>query len=90
MSRSTKDAQLAARAQRIYPDYDQPGTEKAGSTRRPDLRGRSPRQSNLLGQRHGFGRTEKILRRNRKTWTRLFAKEGRRLDQVAIVEGLGS
>lgn len=34
--------------------------------------------------RHGYGRTEKILRRNRKTWTRLLNKRRRRLDRDSI------
>lgn len=37
-------------------------------------------------KRHTFGSTEKILRRNRKIWTRLAAKIRRRLDDRAIVE----
>ena len=45
---------------------------------------RSKRQGGLRVNRHSFGRSEKILRRNRKTWTRKFAKEGRRLDKQEI------
>lgn len=37
-------------------------------------------------KRHTFGSTEKILRRNRKIWTRLTAKIRRHLDQKAIQE----
>ena len=55
---------------------------------RPSLKPRSARQSNLLCARSGFGRTEKILRRNRKTWTRKFAKEGRQLDKAEVQAGL--
>lgn len=34
-------------------------------------------------QRHSFGSTEKILRRNRKTWTRLGNKRRRATDKEA-------
>lgn len=34
--------------------------------------------------RHSFGSTEKILRRNRKTWTRLANKRRRALDKKAV------
>jgi len=64
------------------------GHEKAGARRRPKLR---PRNADLFGpivQRHAYGRSEKILRRNRKLWTRLYAKIGRRHDQEIIREGL--
>jgi hypothetical protein len=57
------------------------------SKRRPSLKARSPRQSNLLGARL-WGRTEKIQRRNRKTWTRKFAKEGRQLDKAEVQAGI--
>lgn len=39
-------------------------------------------------KRHTFGSTEKIRRRNRKTWTRLFAKAGRQDDKLKVQEGL--
>jgi len=65
---------------------DNPGSEKAGSRDRPRLRPRSKRQDSALACRRMFGSTEKILRRNRKLWTRLYAKEGRRLDKVAVQE----
>ena len=37
-------------------------------------------------KRHGFGKTEKIRRRNRKTWTRLMNKIRRRLDKHRVEE----
>lgn len=37
--------------------------------------------------RHCYGRTEKILRRCRKIWTRLLNKIRRRQDKQAILEG---
>lgn len=49
---------------------------------------RSLGQTLVLVSRHGFGRTEKIRRRNRKTWTRLFQKIGRQLDKKEIEIGL--
>ncbi len=45
-----------------------------------------PAIKNAIHKRHTFGSTEKILRRNRKIWTRLAAKIRRRLDQKAIEE----
>ena len=36
--------------------------------------------------RHTYGHTEKILRRNRKTWTRLLNKRRRALDKKKIEE----
>lgn len=63
---------------------------KAGSRCRPELRPRSTQQSGALAQRRQYGRTEKILRRNRKLWTRLYAKIGRRLDKQAITESTES
>ena len=52
------------------------------------LRPRDPEQNGPLMQRHTFGHTEKILRRNRQLWSRLFAKIGRRLDARIVKEGL--
>jgi hypothetical protein len=49
-------------------------------------RPRSKRQSWRVASRHSYGRSEKILRRNRKLWVRLHAKEGRQLDKLAIKE----
>ena len=37
-------------------------------------------------KRHHFGSTEKILRRNRKIWTRLLNKQRRALDKKATKE----
>jgi len=45
---------------------------------------RSLGQELVLKSRHGFGMSEKIRRRNRKTWTRLFQKIGRQLDKKEI------
>ncbi len=89
MSRSTKHYERAlVHCSWLDPEpNDQPGTEKAGATRIPDLRPRSSRQSGFIRQRRTYGHTEKILRRNRKLWARLFSKEGRRLDKLAIAEG---
>ena len=56
--------------------------------RRPSLKPRSKRQDFLLYCRSSYGSTEKILRRNRKTWTRKFAKEGRQLDKAEVQAGL--
>jgi hypothetical protein len=61
---------------------------KAGARRRPELRPRTPDQSGALCQRRQYGSTEKILRRNRKLWTRLYAKIGRRHDKQVVQEGL--
>ena len=52
------------------------------------VRTRSKRQGWRVFSRHRYGHSEKILRRNRKLWARLFSKEGRRLDGAAIREGL--
>jgi len=84
MSRSTK--QPPQTSARESDPCDQPGTEKAGARDRPRLRPRSVRQTWLLFDRRCYGSTEKILRRNRKTWTRMFSKVGRQLDKQAIVE----
>lgn len=62
------------------------GDEKAGARRVVRQKPRSARQAYLGWLRRSFGSTEKILRRNRKTFTRLFAKEGRRLDKQEIHE----
>ena len=48
-----------------------------------------PEASNMkepVYARHMWGSTEKILRRNRKLWTRLLAKRRRALGQRAIRE----
>ena len=37
----------------------------------------------LVDKRHLFGSTEKILRRNRKTWVRIGNKRRRRADKIA-------
>jgi hypothetical protein len=67
-------------------ETDNPGSEKSGSRGRPALRPRSDRQNWLLSDRRSYGSTEKILRRNRKLWTRMFSKEGRKLDRQVIAD----
>jgi hypothetical protein len=88
MSRSSKSYPEVERSWLEPEPCDQPGTEKAGARRRAEIRPRSPRQGWLLAQRRRYGSTEKIL--HRKTWTRLVAKEGRRLDKAAVQEGMES
>lgn len=48
-----------------------------------------PGMRDCITSRHGFGSTEKILRRNRKTWTRLLNKLRRRHDKQQIEESNG-
>jgi hypothetical protein len=77
VSRSVKHPPMSRRPR--SPDLgDPPGTQKAGSRSRPNLRGRSARQGWLLSDRRTFWFTEKILR--------LFSKAGRRVDRAAIRE----
>jgi hypothetical protein len=87
MSRSAKHPPPVPASWHVPDPCDQPGTEKAGARDRPRLRPRNNRQNWLLFDRRSYGSTEKILRRNRKTWTRMFSKVGRQLDKQAIVEG---
>lgn len=47
----------------------------------------SPRVRDAVTSRHTFGSTEKILRRNRKTWTRLGNKRRRALDAKEVTGG---
>jgi len=86
MSRSRKRGEPARRSWLDADPDDQPGTEKAGARRRPDHKPRSTRQTRILVDRRTYGSTEKILRRNRRLWSRLFSKEGRRLDKLAVTE----
>lgn len=59
-------------------------TVKEGKRRRSvDCRGESKEIDSAVSSRHSFGSTEKIRRRNRKTWTRLAAKRRRELDKKA-------
>jgi hypothetical protein len=90
MSRTTKQSSVPVCSWRPAEPNDPPGTEKAGARRRPSLQPRDPRQSNVISDRRSYGSTEKILRRNRKLWTRLFAKVGRRLDKEATQESVES
>ncbi len=48
------------------------------------VRTESPGIKEAHQKRHTYGHTEKILRRNRKLWTRLAAKRRRRLDKEAV------
>lgn len=60
-------------------------TKKEGKrTRIPELRGESPEVQAAVLARHTFGSTEKILRRNRKTWTRLVNKRRRAIGKEAV------
>lgn len=43
-----------------------------------------------INRRHSWGQTEKILRRNRKLWTRLLNKCRRRVDKEKIEESKDS
>lgn len=47
----------------------------------------APEVGDVRSKRGNFGRTEKIRRRNRKTWTRLGNKRRRRLDKRRAEEG---
>lgn len=80
MSRSHKDL--------VTEPSDAPGDEKAGARRAVAERPRSEKALWLQRKRRTFGSTEKILRRNRRLWERLYAKEGRRLDKLAVREQL--
>jgi len=54
---------------------------KAGARRRPRKKTETREIRSAVVQRHQFGSTEKILRRNRKTWTRLGNKRRRAVDK---------
>ena len=49
---------------------------------------RNTKQCDAVSCRHTFGSTEKILRRNRRIWERLYAKIGRQIDKEEIVSGM--
>lgn len=61
---------------------------KGKRVRIPELRG-DPSILDTVLKRRTWGSTEKILRRNRKTWTRLSAKRRRKIDKETI-ENSGS
>lgn len=63
-------------------------TKKAGKRfwRRPKSGPSSVNMAGLIYKRQAWGTTEKIRRRVRKLWDRLFGKERRRLDKEAIKE----
>ena len=52
----------------------------------PKCKTETPGIKDAIIKRHTFGRTEKILRRNRKIWTRLAAKRRRANDKKKIDE----
>jgi hypothetical protein len=58
--------------------------EGKGSKRKPKVRSKSVGVADAVRKRQTFGSTEKILRRNRKTWTRLANKRRRAEDQTEI------
>jgi hypothetical protein len=62
-------------------------TTKEGKRGRPAPGRKHDPAHEAIIKRHTFGRTEKILRRNRKTWTRLGNKRRRQDDKATIVEG---
>ena len=59
-------------------------TKKQGKRRR-GVKGKLEGVGDAVSMRHWFGSTEKILRRNRKTWTRLANKRRRRIGKTAAV-----
>jgi|HubBroStandDraft_2_1064218.scaffolds.fasta_scaffold00001_89 hypothetical protein len=59
---------------------------KAGARRRPRKKTETREIRSAVVQRHQFGSTEKILRRNRKTWTRLGNKRRRAVDKKTAKE----
>jgi hypothetical protein len=61
-------------ARRIHP--------KAGARRKPKRR--QLELGDAVAQRHQYGSSEKILRRNRKTWTRLGNKRRRAVDKKVV------
>lgn len=58
---------------------------KLGSKVIPKLKD-APEVLESILSRHMFGQTEKILRRNRKVWTRLTNKRRRNIDKKTINE----
>ena len=70
---------------------DRPRTDvrihaKAGARRQPCVRSATPGIADAVRKRRTYGCTEKILRRNRKTWTRLANKRRRALDKTRAQE----
>jgi hypothetical protein len=68
-------------------DTDKEGKRGRG---RPEVRPPTPQIGESMTSRHSYGRTEKILRRCRKIWTRLTNKRRRDLDKKIIGESNGS
>jgi len=60
--------------------------EKGARTKFPQ--GEDDSINAAINDRHTYGSTEKILRRNRKLWTRLANKRRRRIDKNKIEEGI--
>ena len=58
-------------------------TKKEGKRRRIPSGKKSEGIQSAVMKRHVYGSTEKILRRNRKTWTRLANKRRRAEDKLA-------
>jgi hypothetical protein len=63
-------------------------TKKPGKRgwRMPETKPETPGIGKAMASRHSFGRTEKIKRRNRKTWVRLANKRRRAADARATEE----
>ena len=62
-------------------------TEKEGKRQRVIVgRPVTPEIGESINSRHRYGRTEKILRRCRKIWTRLTNKRRRNLDKKVVEE----
>lgn len=59
-------------------------SDKPEKGRRMPRGKRSAAENKAIKKRHTYGRTEKILRRNRKLWARLLNKIRRRADKKAI------
>jgi len=59
-------------------------TKKEGKRSRRVPAKEDPGIKDTIYKRHAFGSTEKILRRNRKTWVRLGNKRRRQLDKDAV------
>lgn len=63
-------------------------TTKQGKGARTKIPSAKPRGvDDAVKMRHTYGSTEKILRRNRKVWTRLGNKRRRAADKGSIEEG---
>jgi len=65
-------------------------TYKAGkrSYRKVGYKPHNRTEQDAISSRHTFGRTEKILRRCRKIWTRLLNKRRRQADKDTVAREL--